>query len=224
MIPLGKELGLYPDGALFGMVLNPKHPLRTFFPGTRGCSGKGALPLQKVASIELIATSGSKKGNGGFFNQGLVGVSDFSMGLRMGRYPRMAGGWKPGQGNFSRRPPPLASTDRKSAWISTSDLCQARSDRKRHVQVAVAQQGSLHYTPEHCLVNGGFPLFCWKKTCFKFGRHVSFKEPCSKKCSNMLWMVANPGCEFTECRAQGSDTERDFLTVEKGKKRSPKYT
>ena len=30
-----------------------------------------------------------------------------------------------------------------------------------------AKQGSLHYTPEHCLVNGGVPLFWWKKTCFK---------------------------------------------------------
>ena len=29
------------------------------------------------------------------------------------------------------------------------------------------QQGSLAYTPEHCLVNGGVPLFFWKK------QHVS---------------------------------------------------
>ena len=29
------------------------------------------------------------------------------------------------------------------------------------------EQGSLHDTPEHCLVNGGFPLFWWKK------QHVS---------------------------------------------------
>ena len=25
------------------------------------------------------------------------------------------------------------------------------------------KQGSLHHTPEHCLVNGGFLLFWWKK-------------------------------------------------------------
>ena len=30
------------------------------------------------------------------------------------------------------------------------------------------KQGSLHYTPEHCLVHGGFPLFWWKKPCFKW--------------------------------------------------------
>ena len=30
------------------------------------------------------------------------------------------------------------------------------------------QQESLHYTPEHCLVNGGVPLFWWKKTRFKW--------------------------------------------------------
>ena len=29
-------------------------------------------------------------------------------------------------------------------------------------------QGSLHYTLEHCFVNGGFPLFWWKKPCFKW--------------------------------------------------------
>ena len=27
--------------------------------------------------------------------------------------------------------------------------------------------GSLHYTPEHCLVNGRFPLFWWKKPCLR---------------------------------------------------------
>ena len=42
------------------------------------------------------------------------------------------------------------------------------------------QQGSLHYTPEHCLVNGGFPLFRWKKPCFKWAKWRSFKEPCSE--------------------------------------------
>ena len=29
------------------------------------------------------------------------------------------------------------------------------------------KHGSLHYTPEHCLVSGGFPVFWWKK------QHVS---------------------------------------------------
>ena len=34
------------------------------------------------------------------------------------------------------------------------------------------KQGSLHYTPEHCLVDGGFPLFWWKKTCFNWAKCI----------------------------------------------------
>ena len=36
----------------------------------------------------------------------------------------------------------------------------------------LSPQGSLHYTPEHCLVNGGFPLFWWKKPCFKWAKCI----------------------------------------------------
>ena len=48
--------------------------------------------------------------------------------------------------------------------------------------------GSLHYTPERCLVDGGFPLF-W------CGQKVSFKEPCSKVgCSKCLfWRLGTGG-------------------------------
>ena len=46
-----------------------------------------------------------------------------------------------------------------------------------HVLVCfLEKQGSWHYPPEHCLVNGGVPLFV-EKTCFKWLQHVSFKEP-----------------------------------------------
>ena len=34
------------------------------------------------------------------------------------------------------------------------------------------ERGSLHYTPEHCLVNGGFPLFWWKEPCFKWAKCI----------------------------------------------------
>ena len=34
-------------------------------------------------------------------------------------------------------------------------------------------------TPEHCLVNGGFPLFWRKKPCCNWLKNVDFKEPCS---------------------------------------------
>ena len=36
----------------------------------------------------------------------------------------------------------------------------------------------MHYTPEHCLVNGGFSLFWWKKQRVSNGQHVSFEELC----------------------------------------------
>ena len=48
----------------------------------------------------------------------------------------------------------------------------------------------LHYTPEHCLVNGGFPAFWWRKPCFKRLQHVSFKEPCS------IWEARPFWCPF----------------------------
>ena len=39
------------------------------------------------------------------------------------------------------------------------------------------EQGSLHYTPEHCLVNGGFNLYFGGKSHVSNGQNVSFKEP-----------------------------------------------
>ena len=42
--------------------------------------------------------------------------------------------------------------------------------------VQQGQQGSVHYTPEHCLVNGGFPLFWRKKPSVGRG-HGSFRNP-----------------------------------------------
>ena len=38
------------------------------------------------------------------------------------------------------------------------------------------EQGSLHYTPEHCRVNGASPLFSWKKTCFKWATCIFCPE------------------------------------------------
>ena len=32
-----------------------------------------------------------------------------------------------------------------------------------------------------CLVNGGVPVFWWKKPCFKWLQNVSFKEPCNRR-------------------------------------------
>ena len=50
------------------------------------------------------------------------------------------------------------------------------------------KQGSLHYAPEHCLVNGGFPLFWWKKPCFNWLQNVSFKEPWKTMSLHLAWM------------------------------------
>ena len=33
-------------------------------------------------------------------------------------------------------------------------------------------QGSLLYTPEHCLVNGGFPKCWWEKPCFNWAKCI----------------------------------------------------
>ena len=38
-------------------------------------------------------------------------------------------------------------------------------------------QGSLHYTPEHCLVKVVSLYFGGKRPCFKWLQNVSFKEP-----------------------------------------------
>ena len=59
---------------------------------------------------------------------------------------------------------------------------RARAKRRFESSVPFAKvplQGSLH-TPEHCLVNGGFPLVLLEEaTCFKWSQNVSCKEPCA---------------------------------------------
>ena len=63
-------------------------------------------------------------------------------------------------------------------------------------QNPVLKQGSLHYTPEHCLVNFvncGFPLFWWNKNLFSNWQHVSFKEP---------WKVVDPAPCFKNSEAR----------------------
>ena len=43
------------------------------------------------------------------------------------------------------------------------------------------QQGSLHYAPEHCLVNGGVPIFWVDKAMFKMGKMYLLRSPAPKK-------------------------------------------
>ena len=45
------------------------------------------------------------------------------------------------------------------------------------IHICNIDQGSLHYTPEHCLVNGGF-LYFGGKSHVSNGQNVSFKKPC----------------------------------------------
>ena len=42
---------------------------------------------------------------------------------------------------------------------ASEDPNAKRRPTGRFILTAGVCQGSLHYTPEHCLVNGGFPLF-----------------------------------------------------------------
>ena len=59
----------------------------------------------------------------------------------------------------------------KRVWRSLkSGRCKA--DIGGTSQIGI-EQGSLHYTPEHCPVNGGVPLCWWKKPCFKWARCIS---------------------------------------------------
>ena len=48
------------------------------------------------------------------------------------------------------------------------------SDRQTGIRKSkqTKKQGSLHYTPQHCLVNGAFPVFCWKKPCFEWTKCI----------------------------------------------------
>ena len=58
---------------------------------------------------------------------------------------------------------------------------EATCTRISKLETTELSQGSLHYTPEHCLAKGGFPVFRWKKACFKWATWISFKEPCLSK-------------------------------------------
>ena len=42
------------------------------------------------------------------------------------------------------------------------------------------QQGSLHYTPEHCLVNGGFLYFGVEKAVVQLGQMYLLRSPVQK--------------------------------------------
>ena len=57
-------------------------------------------------------------------------------------------------------------TQTEHRWDTTNNTA------KTCIQQHKFKQGSLHYTPEHCLVNGGFPVFWWKKPCFKWAECI----------------------------------------------------
>ena len=66
---------------------------------------------------------------------------------------------------------------RHAGLLDALGACEL-GQRKLHVSSwfteTIQKQGSLHYTPEHCLVNGGFP---GGKSHVSNGQNVSFKEP-----------------------------------------------
>ena len=48
------------------------------------------------------------------------------------------------------------------------------------------RQGSLHYTPKHCLVNGGFPLFCRHKPCFEWWQNEFLSRRPAERWQNRI--------------------------------------
>ena len=56
---------------------------------------------------------------------------------------------------------------------SARALQNAKADQVRvRMDLTSNEQGSLHYTPEHCLVNCGVPLFWWKKPCLEWATFI----------------------------------------------------
>ena len=81
------------------------------------------------------------------------------------------------------KPSRKRTTEKKNlfSWVSSAESGE-------HLEVIqlcglppkwATQQGSLHYTPEHCLGNGGFPVLWWKTPCFKWGKMYLLREPCT---------------------------------------------
>ena len=71
--------------------------------------------------------------------------------------------------------PRSASPQLNARWKATNAvfLLPCATNTKTHTATWwLSKQGSLHYTPEHCLVDGGFPLRWWKKPCFKWARCI----------------------------------------------------
>ena len=74
----------------------------------------------------------------------------------------------------------MAAPTRGRQWAMESGSNRVKGPSLCSANQHTLQQGSLHSTPEHCLVNGGFPLFWWKKPCCFKWANVSFKEPSSR--------------------------------------------
>ena len=68
--------------------------------------------------------------------------------------------------------PPPKDAKRKRRLIRHTSIYLLGTDQTAWQNELEHEQGSLHYTPEHCLVNGGFPLFWWKKPCFKWAKCI----------------------------------------------------
>ena len=63
----------------------------------------------------------------------------------------------------SRNPSSRLAAQRKASLSSSKWL-------HPYLLPCLFEQGSLHYTPEHCLVHGGFSSFWWKKNMLQMGK------------------------------------------------------
>ena len=88
------------------------------------------------------------------------------------------------------------------------ETMSARSNCSKQHSARNLQQGSLHYTPEHCLVNGGFPSFLLERSHDSNGQNVSFKEPYSSRQQNII-----PKCSRWLARQRSEEPNLRYRSV-----------
>ena len=103
----------------------------------------------------------------------------------------------------------------KRALGPVRDLCKIQVhgvDAKSAAWEEAVQQGSLHYTPEHCLVNDGFPFFWVEKAMFRMGKMYLLRSPVGEKAPGLFHLAkSEPRFAMGNLRNAGLST---WLTLE----------
>ena len=88
-----------------------------------------------------------------------------------------------GSAEFRSDPPDLEEPVAKAytLWPRTEKVTSEGVAQSGSLAFADQMQGSLHYTPEHCLANGGLNLYVGgKSNMFQMvAKRIYFKEPCT---------------------------------------------